>query len=154
MGFVNEFISEDDVKVHELDELMKKHNEWSWRNGRPSLYTHSWTIDRERSVSVMPIKTWHEVGRSGRSEPTTKTTWLVEAYRRRVLAVLDQVPGTWHSLSDSPFRISWSLISIDTTEAPDIRVEQVIPLLKEALAVYGYGGARRQVPNTVVTFNF
>lgn len=29
MAFVNDFVSEEDIKKHGLDDLMKKHNEWS-----------------------------------------------------------------------------------------------------------------------------
>ena len=154
MPFANEVVSEEDIKRHGLDELMKQYNEWNWRNGRPSIFTHSWTIDRERGVFVLPVKTWHEVGPSGRSEPTSRTTWLIDTGGRRVAAVLDQVPGTWSSFSDSPFHIAWNLIDVDTTHAPEVSRSQVVQLLKEALAVYGYGGVRRQVPNTVVTFKF
>ena len=154
MAFVNEFVSEEDIAKHGLDELKKKYNEWSWRQGRPSTFTHSWVIDRERDAFVMQLFAWAETGQSGRSQPTTKETYLVHVHGREVLAVVDQVPGTWTSFSDSPFRITWNLIDIDMSAAPEVDRDQVVQLLKDALTAHGYGGARRQVPNTVVTFNF
>jgi hypothetical protein len=154
MPFVNEFVSEEDVEKYGLDQLMKMYDKWGWRNGRPSIYKHSWTIDRERGVFAKPLMTWQEVGPSGRSEPTAKTTWVVDVEGQRATAVLDRAAASSVRLADSPYRIVWNLVHLDLSSAPNLTEAWVLSLLKEALTAYGQMGVFFQAPNTVVSFNF
>lgn len=154
MAFVNELVSEEDIKTHGLDELKKKYSSWSWRNGRPSTFTHSWTVDRERGIFVMPLFSWTEVGQSGRSQPTRKQSWVVDWHGRRAIVVIDRSPASSSELSDSPYRINWMLIDLDLSSAGDMSGESVLTVLKEALTTYGDMGVYLQPKNTVVTFNF
>ena len=154
MPFANEIVSDPDIDKHGLDDLMKGYDAWGWRRGRPSVYKHSWTVDHERGVFVKAVKTWLEVGPSGRSEPTTKTTWVVDVQGQRAVAILDRAPGSSFRLADSPYRIIWNLIQLDLPPTAALTEALVLSLLKEALAVYGIMGVFLQAPNTVVSFNF
>ena len=154
MPFANEIVSDVDIEKHGLDDLMKKYDEWSWRSGRPSVYTHSWTIDHDRGAFIKPLKTWLEVGPSGRLEPTTKMTWVIDVHGQRAVAILNRAPGSSFRLGDSPYRIIWNLIQLDLPPTPVLTEDLVLSFLKEALAVYGVMGVFLQAENTVVSFNF
>jgi hypothetical protein len=154
VAFVNEIVSEEDIKKYGLDELKKHYNSFSWRDGRPATFTHTWTIDRERGIFALPLFTWTQVGQSGRSQPTSKESWLIEVQGKRVIAVVDRAHGSSVLLSDSPYQIIWDLIDVDMADAPGLRQQDVLQMLKEALIAYGHMGIYLQANNTVVSFNF
>ena len=153
MAFVNEFVSEEDIKTHGLDELKKKYNSWSWRGGRPSTFRHSWTVDRERGIFAMPLFSWND-DRSDRPMPTRKQSWVVDWHGRRAIAVIDRTPDSSSELNDSPYRINWILIDLDLSSAGDMSRESTVTVLKDALTAYGHFGVFLQPKNPVVTFNF
>ena len=154
MSFVNERVSDEDIKKHGLDELVKKYNQGSWADGRPSVFTHAWTIDRDRGVFAILIRTWDAVGASGRAEPTHKTTWLLDVQGERAEVVVDRAPGSSSSLADKPYRIIWNLVHLDMSSGRSLKEKAVLDLLKEALTAYGLMGVRLQADSTHVTCNF
>lgn len=153
MAFVNEFVSEVDIKRHGLDELMRKHNHWNWRDGRPSTFRHAWTIDRERNAFALPLFSWTD-DRSDRPMATRKQSWVVDWQGYRAIAVIDRAPSSSSDLNDAPYRINWVLVDLDLTSAGNLSREQALMLLKEALTVYGHLGLYLQPTVTDVTFNF
>jgi len=46
----------------------------------------------------------------------------------------------------------WELLN--TPSIGSVMNQEVLDVLKESLTVHGYDGARRQLPNTIVEFNF
>jgi hypothetical protein len=153
MAFVNEFVSEEDIKKHGLDELKRKYNSWSWRDGRPSTFRHSWTIDRERGVFALPLFSWPDE-RSDRLMQTNKESWVIDWHGRRAIAVVDRSPRSSSELSESPYQIHWVLVDLDLAAAGDLSRDSVLSALKEALTVYGHFGVWLQAKNTAVTFDF
>lgn len=153
MAFVNEFVSDEDIKKHGLDELKKKYNNWSWREGRPSTFRHSWTVDRERDIFVLPLFSWND-DRSDRPMPTRRQSWVIDWHGRRAIAVIDRAPDSSSELKDSPYRINWVLIDLDLSYAGDMSREQALMAFKEALTVYGHLGMYLQPERTAITFNF
>lgn len=63
-------------------------------------------------------------------------------------------------LSERPYRILWHFDGFDEAwpwkcpVPPKEEQPHVIQLLKEALTAYGYAGMRKQLPETIVSFNF
>lgn len=49
MAFVNEYISEEDIKKYEIREIWDKFHPFS-KNDMNLLKKHSWTVDKERDV--------------------------------------------------------------------------------------------------------
>ncbi len=153
MSFVNEVVPESEVQSCGLDDLKREFDEWAWRNGRPAGYWHAWTIDRERGIYFYPVKIIEETGASGRPEPTSKILCILDYQGKRIKLLLDRthLPS---SFSESPFRVSWKLLEMDMSRAPEIPQDLILSVLKEVLAIYGYRGAYKQVPNTVVNVDF
>jgi hypothetical protein len=154
MAFVNQFTSEEDIEKYGLDSLLKKFRPFAWREGRPSVFRHAWTIDRERNIYFLPVKSVESVGPSGRPEATTERMWVLGWQGKELQVSLDRAAGTWANLVQSPIRIVWKLTRLDMSEMPQLSREEVIAVLKEALTVYGEAGAHHQVPSTAVEFLF
>jgi len=154
MAFVNEIVSEEDIKKYGLDELMKEFCSWAWREGRPATFVHAWTIDRSRDIYLVFVKSIEEVGQSGRPQPTTKKVCVLSWQGKRVQFTIDRAKGSSSMLDEVPFRIVWELVQLDVSQLPDVPRGEIVNAVKEALAVFGHRGSHRQVPNTVVDFTF
>lgn len=154
MAFVNEMVSEEDIKEHGLDSLKRSYYPFEWRNGRPSSFAPAWVVDRDRSMYAMPIYTVQEVGRSGRQEPTTKQVWVIGWRDKLGRCVLDRGSESSTSIHDSPYRIHWRLLELDMGDLAALSRDAVAEAVKEALSAYGHAGAHKQVPNTIVTCDF
>jgi hypothetical protein len=154
MAFVNELVSEDDIRKYALDEVKAKFNSWSWREGRPVGFRHNWTIDRERNVYLMQAKTVEKAGSSGLAEPTARSIWILNWEGIPIRIELEKLPASSFEFSDSPFRVVWALIDMDTSPVRNVSRLEILQVLKDALMTYGYRGAQRQLPNTVVEFSF
>ncbi len=151
MAFVNEFVSEEDIAKHGLDELKKEYDRWGWRHGRPAVFRHSWTVDRERGIFALPVLSWLD---PQGEYVTRKQTWVIDSNGRRAIAVVDRTRDSSSELSDSPYRINWTLIHLDLSSADDMSREQALNVLKEALTVYGHFGVYLQPERAIVTFDF
>lgn len=155
MAFINELVSEADFEKYSLEELLAEFNPYGRKRGRNPGFVPAWTIDRERGMYLIPVKSIQESGPSGLPEPTGRTVYALSCQGRRALFTIERVWAAGsRSSSDSPFRVVWDLKGIDTSGLPDLPQETVIGWLKEALTAFGHAGAHRQVPNTVVTFLF
>ena len=158
MAFVNEIISEEDIQKYGLDEVMRAGNPSSlgWYKGRPEGYWHAWTIDRERDIYFMPVKMVTEIGGSGRPEGTNRTIVHLN-FQGRCVPVIIKRTYCSPSFKDNPYRIAWDLVSLDTSNVPEIPKATVISVLKEALKTYGFDGAKYPLSpdtNVVVEFDF
>lgn len=154
MSFINEIVSEEDVKAHGLDDIMRVWDARTWRQGRPFGFVYQWTIDRGRNVFLLPIQTLEEAGPSGRLEPTWRSLWFLNWKGHWIRVILNRTPGSSINLTDDPFHIDWALVSVDLSSFTGATRDEVIAALKDALSTFGYRGALRQVPQTLVRFSF
>ena len=146
MGFVNEYVPDEDIEKYDLHGIWDKY--YPFRKGeyyggnRPS-----WTVDREANVFLMSVGI-------GRGEHGNRTKFLFWWDGGHVIVELDLVEGSSGDLDANPFMNVWDLIRIQLPpqlEEKQIEIEQT---LKQALEAYGYWGIRNQRPNTVVEFKF
>lgn len=147
MAFVNEFVSDLDVKKYELENVKYKYSSSLIASGIPSSFKFDWVFDRERNIYLMKV-------RHGREEICNRTYWILNWDGCEFEIQIDLADGSSPNLNDSPFVIVFDLVEIIPKEKNLIHDDKVISVLKEALTVYGYEGARRQVENTLVNFNF
>jgi hypothetical protein len=153
MAFVSEVASEEDITRYGLNQLIKRFNPLD--GPRTPGLGPAWTIDRERGMYLMTVKSIREDGPSGLPEPTPKRICVLNCEGKQALFTLERDWKTGsRSFVDSPFRVVWSLIDIDMSEMKDVPSEQAVVWLKEALTAYGHAGPLRQPPHTVVSFNF
>lgn len=151
--FTNEMITEDDINKYDLDNMLKTLNPWVWRNGRPSIFKHNWTVDRERNAFLIYVGLVEEVGRSGRNEPTNKHIFILNYYGSQYKVLLEKLLNSSSSFNDSPFNIYWRILEITPISLFFDKENEIINAVKDAVAVYGHRGALLQIPNTVVEFD-
>lgn len=147
MAFVNEYVSEEDIQKYGLDDLFANYDPFGLKDGGHPGFNHAWTIDRDSNIYFMPVHTVTEIGRSGRDEAMGTTIFVLNINGVAYEAHLAKAPESSRSLSTNPFRIIWDLKKpLDDFCS--------LSVLKEALNVYGYWGIKKQIPNTIVEFNF
>lgn len=145
MAFVNEYISDEDVEKYGIAQLREElhffhatREQWDW------------TRDRERDAYLMQMRF---LGRDFEPE-----VWLLYEKGRYCAVMLHR--GGSKKLVERPYRRLWHFKGFDeawTNRCPVPPKEEqphVIQLLKEALTAYGYAGMRKQLPETIVSFNF
>lgn len=144
MTFVNEYVSEEDIKKYMLDEIwLKYHPE---EKSVPNHYRHEWTVDRERDIFLK----WISVGRE---EYSNRLTFVLYWKGELFTVDIDLIGvGRPQKLTDRPYKKVWELVGIWPSQPKTATREEVLTALKEALIVRGYDGARRQIPDTIVEF--
>ena len=149
MAFVNEYVSEEDIKKYNLEEDWIRRNPHYRTQGRPTSCPLKWTIDRERNIYFMII------GGVGAREANDLGIPCALIWQGKEISVtLKLAKGSSDNLNKNPFIRVWDLINIGTSNVEMVSDKEILQTLKEALTVYGYSGAHRQVPNTIVEFNF
>lgn len=147
MVFINEYVSSEDIKKYRLDQSFLKRN--PAYEEIPSGYKHKWTIDKERNFYLQCTGMANQAREDEVwIEFTLVMSGLIFIFR------LELGAGSIN-FNESPYIIVWDSLKIfyphDFHGLPQ---EDVISVLKEALLVYGYDGARKQIENTIVKFNF
>lgn len=147
MAFVNEYVSGEDVQKYNLDEVWLHRNPVYRREGKlPPGFRHKWTVDRERNFYFMVT--------GGGGYDRGNITECVLYLDGVLLNVELAKPGEGSkSFSEQPYRIVWELNKM-LPKLPDSTSQEAVRVLKDALRAYGYAGARRQIPNTIVEFKF
>lgn len=155
MAFINEYISEADVTKYGLDEFIKswQGGDFAWRNGRPSSFRHSWTIDRDRDAYLLCMGMISEVGLSGRPEPRPPTHFVLFLRGTQYRVLLEPFTNS-DNIHHKPFRKVWCLMHFDSPRDSVETRDHVLCLLKEALLIYGHAGVWSQIPDLIVDFKF
>jgi hypothetical protein len=147
MPFVNEFISKSDIEKYGLDKIYFDLN--PSQTELPSSFNPHWTIDRERDIIFRQIRAANPA-RDGEH-------WIefcLDVAGKKIFVKIDRAHGS-KSFNESPYLIAWDrIIDIYPLDIEDNDIHKIHGMLKEALTVRGYDGARKQIPNTTVTFNF
>ena len=149
MAFVNEYVSEEDIKKYNLVKIWLSQHPGFKREGKPPPgYRFSWTIDHEREIWFMRIA-W------GGYERGNLQTWLLY-WKGELVEIELAKPGEGSDgWKEQPYRIVWGVPShsLNPTSHPDWH--EILQVVKEALTVFGYNGVVEQAPGTtVVSFKF
>ncbi|HSH72871.1 MAG TPA: hypothetical protein VK974_07425 [Methylophilaceae bacterium] len=147
MAFINEYVSDEDIKKYKFDEkFMYRHPEYK---SLPAFFKPYWAIDRERNTYVKWI--------NGANPAIEDIVWKdFELYWEGSSFIfrLTHAKGCSKVFTDDPYLIVWNLIKMTPADLESNLKEKVLALFKEGLQVYGYQSISRQIPNTVVKFNF
>ncbi len=136
MTFVNEIISDADIEAYELD--FGKGTE------------HWWTRDKERDLYLFG-------GIGGNPLWDEEIVGRFNLYIAGVKLKVELSPGEWSkNWYAKPYVITWnSLKWIKPSDCGGLQRQQVIALLKEALAAYGRDGCEnKNTQDRVVVFCF
>jgi hypothetical protein len=147
MPFVNEYISRSDIEKYGLAKAYFAAN--PGQTELPEDYRPHWTIDRERKIIFRQMR-----GANPARDGEYWIEFLLEMGGQRIFIKIDRIHGS-KKLSDTPYLIAWGkIIDVYPNDLEEDRLREVMGVLKEALTARGYDGARKQIPNTIVTFDF
>lgn len=143
MTFINEFVSDEDIKKYKLQDIWDRYHPFSKEDVNSS-FRYAWTIDREKNVFFIPAST-------GREEYSNRTECIF--YWKKVEL---KVTLTQHALpSVSELGVRWKLKSIRKQDREAmIPCQEILSALRDALSVYGHRGIWRQVDGYKVEFDF
>ncbi|MGD8913895.1 MAG: hypothetical protein PVI97_05450 [Candidatus Thiodiazotropha sp.] len=143
MAFINEYATDEDIKKYDLNGIWDQYH--PARKGKYYLGQRpSFTIDRQRNF-------FFKILRSGRFDESNRKTALLWVNGRHIVIELDYIDVlNSKGLKSDPYRIRWELAGYHPQPGGQESKKQIMAILNEALNVYGYSGARKQLPNTVV----
>lgn len=161
MGFVNEYVSEEDIQKYDLDNFINKvlgltdeKIKMPERRLR-GLHNIDWTIDREKGNWLMFMTTVYsyEGSISGMNEPTRERIFYFywRGFHREV-RLLKSPNGSINFREESPFYVIWE--KLITPSPTNINNREIIHDLKCALTAYGYDGIENNAPDCIVQFEF
>ena len=141
MAFVNERVSEEDIQRYGLDELVGAANKDQWKNGRPVVFTHAWTVDRSKSAFVIRLAyVMNYDTPSGIPMPSFEEICLLcfdgDQYRFHIT----KQDSSSKSRKERPYRLVWKITKLSVPEQSKHTSEDVLEIIKEAIAVRGESG--------------
>lgn len=147
MPFVNEYISRSEIEKYGLSEAYFAAN--PGQTELPEDYKPHWTLDRERQIILRQMR--------GSNPARDGDYWIefslqMDGKKYFIKVGIGKGSG---NLSASPFVVAWSgIVDFYPSDVGEAERQNVLRVLREALTARGYDGARRQIDNTLVTFDF
>ena len=147
MPFVNEYLSRSDIEKCGLAKAYFSAN--PGQTELPEDYRPHWTIDRERQIILRQMR--------GSNPARDGDYWIefsLQMDEKKYFVKVGIGKGSGN-LSASPFVVAWSgIVDFYPPDVGEAERQNVLRVLGEALTARGYDGARRQIDNTIVTFDF
>lgn len=130
MGFVNEYISDEDLNKYGIQEIWDEFHPYS-KNDLNLIHKHSWTVDKKECIFFMPVA-------EGKEEFSNRQDCIL-GWKDSILRVtLDQL-GSVNYKTEIGTRI-WRLVDIWKPEDFAVKDQDIVSALKEALLIYGDSG--------------
>lgn len=136
MAFVNEYVSDEDVKKYGLEEINRRYS----KVDIPGRY--SWTVDRERNIYL----------RKMRSDKDAFWEDFTFFWQGELLAVRLSEEGT--AIRGGTGTTRWKLIHLVLTDSLTDRRDEILAVLKEALRAYKTAGVYSAVADHTAIFEF
>lgn len=148
MGFVNEYVSQENVKKYELAEQFIRRN--PAYKSLPENFKPFWTIDRGRNIYLMGAGMANQA-----QENECWIAFLLNCNGKEFLVKLERGVGS-KKYSESPYLIVWDkVVDICPADLHGMEHAALLAILKEALSVVGDDGLdNRFSPKFIVNFNF
>lgn len=147
MAFINEYVNEKNIKKYNLEALYRK-LKWD-ENWTPPGFRFAWTFDAERDCYYIPL--WH--GREEFSHHCRSVLYFKDIHWN---VEVTHEPGGSESIAENPYRIIWGFVHIKSPDGGPTPLEELIPVLKEALIAYKVRGihTNSKVTSVVTSFTF
>lgn len=143
MGFVNEYISEEDKEKYGLDELWASYHD-VLNQKLPSEWM--WTIDREKEIWLMETGAIPDIELDHAYLP--EQIWTLYFHGRKVEVRIE--PSKNKDIDGVSYKRVWDLNSLSHSSLDNLDTKELIVILDEALKTYGYMGIALQKPNFTI----
>lgn len=148
MAFINEYVSDEDVKKYELEKMWDDFHPFYKHSYKEPGFRFAWTVDRTRNAYFMPV----HIGREEYSNQITCVLWIDGI---QLVVVLNKGDESTENVKDGLGKVVWYLSEIrKPVSNTTLDHSEIIELLKEALLEYGYDGIWKALPNYAVNFAF
>jgi hypothetical protein len=160
MPFVNAYVSEEDAKKYDLDNLWNKYRRFGTK--MPELlkkfdvHQHAWCVDKERGYWLFYcnyVMTYDTP--SGLPQPTSKKIFILHVNGQNIEFILET--GRWKSsdlqvigleyANSFPVKIAWNIVSMNPSCLSTMSKADLLTVLKEALTVFKCSGIRNLEAN-------
>ncbi|NUE96927.1 hypothetical protein GYW75_11135 [Gilliamella sp. ESL0232] len=152
MSFVNAYVSEEDAKKYDLDNLWNKYNRWGIKMPEQlksfDVRQHAWCVDKERGYWLFNCG-WvlNYDSPSGIPEPTNKQVFILHVNGQNIEFILeasDWDPSDLEAIgleyaNSFPIQIAWNIASMPPSCLPTMSNANLLTILKEALTAYKRG---------------
>ncbi|MFQ0999282.1 MULTISPECIES: hypothetical protein [unclassified Gilliamella] len=155
MSFVNAYVSEEDAKKYDLDNLWNKYRRFGTK--MPELlksfdvHQHAWCVDKERGYWLFNCNyVLNYDTPSGLPEATHKQVFILHVNGQNIELILEATPWKPSDLqaigleyvNSFPIKIAWEIVSMNPSCLPSMSKADLLTILKEALTVYKFSGLR------------
>ncbi|MFQ0999290.1 hypothetical protein [Gilliamella sp. Bim3-2] len=150
MSFVNAYVSEEDAKKYDLDNLWNKYRRFGTK--MPELlksfdvHQHAWCVDKERGYWLFNCDyVLNYDTPSGLPAATNKEVYILHVNGQNIEFILargDLDPSDSVSTDLYPIQFAWNIVSMTPSCLPSMSKEDLLTILKEALTVYKCNGIR------------
>lgn len=147
MPFVNAYVSEEDAKKYDLDNLWNKYRRFGTK--MPELlksfdvHQHAWCVDKERGYWLFNCNyVLNYDTPSGLPEPTDKEVFILHINGQNIEFILtrgDLDPSESVSTDLYPIQFAWEIVSMTPSSLPSMSKTDLLTILKEALTAYKRG---------------
>jgi hypothetical protein len=152
MSFVNAYVSEEDAKKYDLDNLWNKYNRWGIKMPEQlksfDVRQHAWCVDKERGYWLFNCNcVLNYDSPSGIPEPTNKQVFILHVNGQNIEFILeasDWDPSDLQAIgleyaNSFPIQIAWNIVSMTPSCLPTMSNANLLTILKEALTAYKRG---------------
>lgn len=147
MAFINEYISEEDIKKYDIRGIWKQFHPFLTDEELDlSVDKYSWTVDKDREIFFIPLKS----GKDEFSNQKSCALW----WKGHLLSVIIENVGGHLDYPNQIGSITWGLVNIDRPTDFIVMDSEVVSALKEALIVYRLRGIQIPIANYSVKFDF
>ncbi|WP_443190348.1 hypothetical protein [Pseudomonas indica] len=136
MGFVNEFMSAEDIKKYGIEEINRRFLK--------SNYAPTWTVDRQRNIYLRQVA-------SGREEFAGQKDYTFYWRGEMVVVRLDKSGG---GVRGGEGWCHYKMLRLDLPEVLKDQCQEVLDDLKEALIAYQDAGVDSVTTKHTATFDF
>ena len=153
MGFVNEYMSQEDIEKYGFEGLAKKYSDLY--DSSSFLIDSHWTVDKERESWLCWFRNEPDNAPGAFDHATTRESVFILHYKGKNIEVrvwLEE--DSKLSIYQSPYIVIWRFISLAPASFEGTEEAEIKVVLQEALSVYGLRGIRAQGEgkNAIVEF--
>ncbi|SEQ57527.1 hypothetical protein SAMN03080615_01950 [Amphritea atlantica] len=146
MPFVNEYVSEANVKKYGLEDVLCSANPSFRKRGFPSGFKFHWTFDKERNIYLILLKI-------GKEDFSNRFKWLLNIDGKSFIFEADKSSLSSMNVNEKPYIVIWNLVVNDKVNSIDLMSKGEFYILKEAIECFGCFGIVNELEEVIVKFN-
>ena len=156
MGFVNEYVSEEDIQKYKIYDLWNELVFFNCEAKMPEhrekgIFRYDWCIDRSRNCWLLTVGSLPEYNENAGVMASGLDDEFIFFYRDKLYRIiLTLTKGSTTSIYNRPYNTVWTLKNIESVDGIREINDELITALIQSLEVYGRDGVRDSFKNDSV----